>query len=149
MAPKKMARKKSGKRSGSSLLQFGIEVALGLGIAAVQALFDSPTTTESKSQPKAKPTAAKKRRTTASEPPPQEPTPQKPRQRKPPAWWKILGVSQKATREEITRAYRDLMTGCHPDKVAHLSPRLRKVAEREAKKLNAAREAALQDCNRR
>ena len=60
-----------------------------------------------------------------------------------------MGVPQDATREQITRAYRDLMTGCHPDKVAHLSPQLRKVAEREAKKLNAAREAALPECDRR
>lgn len=78
-----------------------------------------------------------------------QPSPKKRGTRKPPSWWKVLGVPQDATREQITRAYRDLMTGCHPDKVAHLSPQLRKVAEREAKKLNAAREAALQDCGRR
>jgi hypothetical protein len=64
-------------------------------------------------------------------------------------WWKALGVPRNATREQIARAYRDLMTGCHPDKVAHLSPRLREVAETEAKKLNAAREAALRECDRR
>ena len=60
----------------------------------------------------------------------------------------MLSVPQDASTEEIKRAYRNLIARSHPDKVAHLSPQLRKVAEREAKKLNAAYEEALNENDR-
>ena len=76
------------------------------------------------------------------------PAPKKPKQRRPPAWWRVLGVAQDASTEDIKRAYRDLIARSHPDKVTHLSAQLRKVAEREAKKLNAAYEEALNSNDR-
>ena len=132
-----MARRKSKAKSGiDSLIETGLEIVGNLAYRALWDWWHSPAEPEH--------IPAKEH-----SPPTPEPPPKKTRSRKPPAWWKVLGVPQDATREQIARAYRDLMTGCHPDKVAHLSPELRKVAEREAKKLNAAREAALQDCDRR
>jgi DnaJ-domain-containing protein 1 len=68
--------------------------------------------------------------------------------RRPPAWWKVLQVRPDATIDEIKQAYRKMMARTHPDKVNHLSDRLRQVAEREAKKINAAYEAALKEPSR-
>jgi hypothetical protein len=132
-----MARKKTPSRGGkNSLGEVVLNALLALGYGAFEAWWNSPA--------KPKQSAAD-----YDAPPTPEPAQMKTRKRNPPAWWKVLGVPKDATREQISRAYRDLMAGCHPDKVAHLSPQLKKVAEREAKKLNAAREAALQECERR
>lgn len=30
-------------------------------------------------------------------------------------WWEVLGVSQDASRDDVKRAYRQLMSMCHPD----------------------------------
>ena len=68
------------------------------------------------------------------------PTPRK--KRNPAKWWKVLGVSETATPLEIKCAYRARMQESHPDKVAHLSPALRKAADREAKRINDAYERA-------
>lgn len=62
-----------------------------------------------------------------------------------PKWWKVLGIPKTASTAEIKFAYRELISRNHPDKVAHLSPKLRKVAENEAKKLNAAYLNAIAD----
>jgi len=67
--------------------------------------------------------------------------PRKPRL--PPAWWKVLEVSSDATAREIKTAYRKLMAQTHPYKVSHLSVKLQKAAEKEAKKLNAALDEAM------
>ena len=78
--------------------------------------------------------------------PPQPPRARAPRKKvpkAPPPWWKVLQVSEAASVAEIKAAYRKLMNQTHPDKVAHLSPKLRKVAEDEAKLLNGAYEEAL------
>jgi DnaJ-domain-containing protein 1 len=66
------------------------------------------------------------------------------RKRALPKWWKVLRVSQAATPQEIKTAYRARMHESHPDKVAHLSPTLRRAAEREAKRINDAYERASQ-----
>ena len=66
------------------------------------------------------------------------------RKRGPVKWWKVLGVLPSATPQEIKAAYRARMHESHPDKVAHLSPALRKAADREAKRINDAYERARQ-----
>jgi DnaJ-domain-containing protein 1 len=65
-----------------------------------------------------------------------------PRKRNPTQWWKVLGVLPSATPKQIKAAYRARMQESHPDKVAHLSPALRKAADREAKRINDAYERA-------
>lgn len=66
----------------------------------------------------------------------------------PPPWWKVLGIQEASTRAEIKKAYREQMNMTHPDKVAHLSKKLQRAAELEAKKLNQAYEDALSACDR-
>ena len=53
-------------------------------------------------------------------------------------WWKVLGVSQEATPEEIKRHYWQAMRMYHPDKVAGMAPEIIALAERRTKELNAA-----------
>ena len=53
----------------------------------------------------------------------------------------ILGVSPSASREEIREAYRQRMREYHPDKVSHLGPDLRSLAESKAKQINEAYDA--------
>jgi DnaJ-domain-containing protein 1 len=53
-------------------------------------------------------------------------------------WWKVLGVSQNASLEEINQHYRQAMRMYHPDKVAGTAPEIMALAERRAKELNAA-----------
>jgi DnaJ-domain-containing protein 1 len=57
-------------------------------------------------------------------------------------WWEVLRVPQGASLREVTAAYRQLIAQNHPDKVAHLSQRIRRVAEDETRRINAAYEAA-------
>ena len=52
----------------------------------------------------------------------------------------ILGLNERITKESVRIAYRDLVTQYHPDKVAHLGKKLKKVAEEEMKKINEAYE---------
>ena len=49
-----------------------------------------------------------------------------------------LGLSGDLTMEDIRSAYRQRIAAYHPDKVAHLGPKLREVAEVESKRLNIA-----------
>lgn len=55
--------------------------------------------------------------------------------------YKILGVSRNATQEEITHAYKELIKINHPDKVNHLDPIFRSLAERRTKRIIAAYES--------
>ena len=59
-----------------------------------------------------------------------------------PAWWQVLDVSREATLREVTAAYRERIQKNHPDKVAHLSAQIRRVADEETRRLNAAYEEA-------
>jgi DnaJ-domain-containing protein 1 len=59
-----------------------------------------------------------------------------------PAWWDVLRVRRGASLREVTAAYRELIAQNHPDKVAHLSERIRRVADEETRRINAAYEAA-------
>lgn len=54
------------------------------------------------------------------------------------AWFTILGVSPSATIEQVREAYKALMKQSHPDLVQGLSPAIRKFAETETKRINAA-----------
>jgi len=60
----------------------------------------------------------------------------------PPRWWEVLRLPQGASLREVSAAYRELIAQNHPDKVAHLSERIRRVAEDETRRINAAYEAA-------
>ena len=66
-----------------------------------------------------------------------------------PGWWEVLRVPQGASLREVTASYRTLIAQSHPDKVAHLSERIRRVAEEETRRINAAYEAAQRALNRR
>jgi len=51
---------------------------------------------------------------------------------------KILGLSGKVTVQQVKQAYRDQVKQYHPDRVAHLGPKLKAVADQEMKDLNEA-----------
>ena len=55
-----------------------------------------------------------------------------------PAWWEVLRVPRGASLREASAAYRDLIQKNHPDKVSHLSERIRRVADEETRRINAA-----------
>jgi DnaJ-domain-containing protein 1 len=55
-----------------------------------------------------------------------------------PSWWEVLKVPRGASLREAAAAYRELIQKNHPDKVAHLSERIRKVADEETRRINAA-----------
>ena len=59
-----------------------------------------------------------------------------------PAWWEVLKLPRGASLQEAAAAYRDLIQKNHPDKVAHLSERIRRVADEETRRINAAYEEA-------
>ncbi|MEI9896082.1 MAG: J domain-containing protein [Chthoniobacter sp.] len=59
-----------------------------------------------------------------------------------PGWWEVLQVPRGASLREVTAAYRALIAKNHPDKVTHLSERIRRVADVETRRINAAYEAA-------
>ncbi len=55
----------------------------------------------------------------------------------PPAWdpWQVLGLEPGTPKEEAKRAFRALVTQYHPDKVAHMAPEFRELAERKTREL--------------
>jgi hypothetical protein len=55
----------------------------------------------------------------------------------------ILGVGSCATAEQVREAYKALIKQSHPDRLADMSPAIRKFAEAETKKLNVAYRQAL------
>ena len=55
----------------------------------------------------------------------------------------LLGVPVVASPEEIERAYRSVVAGAHPDRVADLDPRIRASAEELTVALNGARDILL------
>ncbi len=56
------------------------------------------------------------------------------------AAYKVLGISQDATDEEVKAAYRKLALKNHPDRVATLGEDVRKAAEKKFQEINAAKE---------
>lgn len=53
----------------------------------------------------------------------------------------ILGVSRRASAEEIQAAYKKLAAEYHPDKVAGSAKELRELAERRLREINVAYDA--------
>ena len=51
---------------------------------------------------------------------------------------RVLGLKGQVTFDDIRRRYRELVAQYHPDKVSHLGPKLREVAENEMKEINEA-----------
>jgi hypothetical protein len=52
--------------------------------------------------------------------------------------YEILGIGVSASREEIRIAYRKMASLYHPDKVAHLAPEFREMADKKMKEINTA-----------
>jgi hypothetical protein len=50
----------------------------------------------------------------------------------------VLGISVSASSEEIKIAYRKMASLYHPDKVAHLAPEFREMADKKMKEINTA-----------
>ena len=55
--------------------------------------------------------------------------------------YEVLGVRRGASKDEIISRYRELVRQYHPDKVTHMAPEFREVAERRMKEINAAYDA--------
>ena len=51
---------------------------------------------------------------------------------------RTLGLRGRVTKEDVKKRWRELTAQYHPDKVAHLGPKLREVAEKEMKEINQA-----------
>lgn len=58
-------------------------------------------------------------------------------------WHEVLGVSSRASLEEVQSAYRERIGKYHPDKVASLGQELRDLAETKSKEINRAYNEAL------
>ena len=56
----------------------------------------------------------------------------------PPDPYAVLGVAPGATFEQVRQAWRARITQYHPDKVAHLAPEFRALAEQKTRELNEA-----------
>lgn len=52
----------------------------------------------------------------------------------------VLGLRGKISRDDVKRKYRELASQYHPDRVNHLGPKLKSVAEHEMKEINEAYE---------
>jgi DnaJ like chaperone protein len=50
----------------------------------------------------------------------------------------VLALKEDATFEQVRQAYHEAVKQYHPDKVAHLGPELRKVADLKTKEINSA-----------
>jgi hypothetical protein len=62
-------------------------------------------------------------------------SPESPPDSRDPPWWDVLGVPPDASAERIRSAYLDAIKNYHPDRVAHLGEKLRRVAEQESKRI--------------
>lgn len=141
MAKKKTSSKKQTGGVADTLWGLAARLLAEIGIHAVDRLFDSTRSTKLTDEEFVPEQPQKRKRAT-----------KKPKTSKiikmPPPWWKVLGIPETSTKSEIKKAYREQMMLTHPDKVAHLSKKLQRAAELEAKKLNQAYEDAVRFCER-
>jgi len=61
----------------------------------------------------------------------------------PASWFRILEVSQSATKEQIITAYKQRIRQYHPDKVSQMGAEIRELAEFKSKQINAAYDYAM------
>jgi len=61
----------------------------------------------------------------------------------PSSWFRILEVSQGATKDQIVTAYKQKIRQYHPDKVAQMGAEIRDIAELKSKQINAAYDYAM------
>ena len=61
----------------------------------------------------------------------------------PTSWFRILDVSQSATKEQIVTAYKQKIRQYHPDKVAQMGAEIRELAEFKSKQINSAYDYAM------
>ncbi len=59
------------------------------------------------------------------------------------SWFRILGVSENASKDQVATAYRLMMSQYHPDKVAQMGTEIRELAEFKSKQINAAYDYAM------
>lgn len=59
------------------------------------------------------------------------------------AAYATLGIEPSAQDDEVRRAFREKAKACHPDRVSHLAPAFRELAEKQMLELNVAYETVL------
>ncbi|WP_419145146.1 J domain-containing protein [Myxococcus stipitatus] len=59
--------------------------------------------------------------------------------------WTLLGIARGTPLDEARKAFRALISGYHPDKVAHLAPEFRELAERRTREILEAWEQVERD----
>jgi len=59
--------------------------------------------------------------------------------------WALLGIARGTPLDEARKAFRALISGYHPDKVAHLAPEFRELAERRTREILEAWEQVERD----
>jgi DnaJ like chaperone protein len=66
-----------------------------------------------------------------------------------PAWHVVLEVAPDASRAEIDAAYRRAIGQYHPDRVAHMGPEIRALAEAKSRQINEAYDQATHSAKQR
>ena len=61
----------------------------------------------------------------------------------PASWFRILDVSEGASKEQIVTAYKQMIRQYHPDKVSQMGKEIRDVAEFKSKQINVAYDYAM------
>jgi len=59
------------------------------------------------------------------------------------SWFRILGVSENASKDQVATAYKVMISQYHPDKVAQMGTEIRELAEFKSKQINAAYDYAM------
>ena len=58
-------------------------------------------------------------------------------------WFRILDVTEDASLEQLTKAYKQKIRQYHPDKVAQMGTEIRELAEFKSKQINTAYDYAM------
>jgi len=59
------------------------------------------------------------------------------------SWFRILGVSENASKDQVATAYKLMISQYHPDKVEQMGTEIRELAEFKSKQINAAYDYAM------